>query len=154
MADERLASTDTVIREARDADCDALTALMLRSRAYQGRYHAIIAAYPVTSEMVAAGGVWLVEESGSLAGFYRLDIASAELDLMFVDDAFQGGGIGRMLIEHARSLSASNGLHHIRIVSHPPAVDFYRRMGAVDVGTSKATSAGGWDRPILQLAVA
>ena len=148
-----LASAEIAIREASEGDCKALTELMLRSRAYQGRYHSIIADYPVTPAMAREGGLWLVKRDAMIVGFYRLDLANAELDLMFVDDAAQGSGIGKSLIAHLRNFAAKRGLAAVRIVSHPPSVDFYRRMGAVDVGISKAKSADGWDRPILELTV-
>ena len=141
------------IREARAEDCEALTALMLRSRAYDGCYRRIIEKYPVTPEMTAKGEVWVFESGRSLLGFYRLDRQRADLDLMFVDDAVQGTGLGRAIFNHMKAFAAENGLREVEIVAHPPAADFYRRMGAVDIGTSKAKSPDGWDRPILRLTI-
>lgn len=142
------------IRRADNAECDRLTALMLRSNAYQGRYRRMIENYPVTEAMIAAGEVWAAELEGEIVGFYRLDAANADLDLMFVDDKAQGVSVGRSLIAHLRARAAELGLDDVRIVSHPPAADFYRRMGAVDVGTDHAQSPEHWDRPILKLATA
>ena len=139
------------IREARTEDCEALTALMLRSRAYDGRYRRIIENYPVTREMTEKGEVWVCESGGSIVGFYRLNRQEADLDLMFIDDAAQGSGLGRAIFEHMMSFAAESGLSEVQIVAHPPAADFYRRMGAVDVGISKASAPAGWDRPILKL---
>jgi GNAT superfamily N-acetyltransferase len=144
---------DLIIRPAGLSDCDPLTALMLRSSAYDGRYRRMIENYPVTPAMVDRNEVWVVERGGSAVGFYRLDFANADLDLMFVDDAAQGAGIGRMIFRHMVEIAAARGLEELQIVAHPPAADFYRRMGAVDVSISKAKHANGWDRPILRLAI-
>jgi|SRR5690348_5608382 len=141
------------IRIAELGDCDALTALMLRSSAYEGRYRRMIENYPVTPAMVESGEVWVAEWNGAPVGFYRLDVANADLDLMFVDDAAQGHGVGRRFFEHLRGFAMTKGLTQIQIVAHPPAADFYRRMGAVDIGISSAKEAVGWDRPILRLTV-
>ena len=141
-----------ILRRAELGDCQALTALMLRSRAYNGRYREMVENYPVTETMVGNGEVWLAEREQRIVAFYRLDIGNADLDLMFVDDSEQGKGIGRLIFAHLKSFAASCGIGHVTIVAHPPAADFYRRMGAVDVGVSRAKSANRWDRPILQLA--
>src|SRR3954471_6421565 len=141
------------IRQGDVADCDVLTALMLRSRAYTGRYRRMIEAYPVTPAMVHKNEVWVAERHRQPIGFYRLDVANADLDLMFVDDAVQGAGIGRTIFMHMQGFAAKCGLGRVRIVAHPPAVEFYRRMGAIDVGVSKAAHADGWVRPILELRI-
>ena len=127
---------------------------MLRSKAYEGRYRTIIEAYPFTPAMLAERDAWVVEQGARITGFYSLNVQAADLDLMFVDDGAQGYGLGRRLFEHMRQRAAAAALDRITIVAHPPAADFYRRMGAVDVGVSKAKSAQGWDRPVLSLEVA
>ncbi len=144
---------EPIFRQATAADCAALTALMLRSRAYEGRYRSMIERYPVSPEMVRRGEVWICELRAEIVGFYRLNIAEADLDLMFVDNRAQGQGIGKKLFDHMKSFAASNGLSDVGIVAHPPAANFYRRMGANDAGVSKAKSPDGWDRPMLKLAV-
>jgi len=107
--------------------------------------------YPVTAAMVERGEVWAVEQNGKIVAFYRLDVPNADLDLMFVADEAQGSGIGRATFEHMKAFAATQGLAEVKIVAHPPAVDFYRRMGAIDVGIQKAWDASGWDRPILRV---
>ena len=63
-------------------------------------------------------------------------------------------GIGRAIFDHMKCFAATNAVREVQIVAHPPAADFYRRMGAIDAGVSKAVSEDGWDRPILKLAIA
>jgi GNAT superfamily N-acetyltransferase len=141
------------VRRANSGDCAALTALMLRSSAYQGRYRKMIENYPVTPAMVAAGEVWVAQVGDELAGFYRLDLDRADLDLMFVDDKVRGTGIGRAIFDHMKSFAAASGLREVQIVAHPPSVEFYRRMGAVDVGVIRAKRSDRWDRPVLRLTI-
>ena len=142
------------VRVAEVEECQALTALMLRSSAYGGRYRSMIENYPVTDTMIGNGEVWVAEQEGRIVAFYRLDIANADLDLMFVEDSEQGKGLGRQVFAHLKAFAASCGIEHVTIVAHPPAADFYRRLGAIDVGMSKAKSTDRWDRPILRLATA
>ncbi|MFJ8675825.1 GNAT family N-acetyltransferase [Streptomyces sp. NPDC093589] len=91
---------------------------------------------------------------GVVLGFYALVVESAELDLMFVADAAQGRGIGRLLIEHMKGEARSAGLDAVRIVSHPPSEGFYRSVGALRIGTlAAAPPVVMWDRPELTLPV-
>jgi hypothetical protein len=52
-----------------------------------------------------------------------------------------------------REQARSRGVPAIRIVSHPPSVDFYRNMGATLIGAKAPTPTAHWERPILTLAV-
>lgn len=141
------------IRLAGPADTPALRRMMATSNGYQR---------PVARAMIErfAGGwsvpgagheIWLLEKSGQAAGFYQLipHGRDQELDLFFTADAFQGQGVGRRLFEHmlerARALSAET----VVIVSNPEAADFYRRMGAVDIGVDPPGREITWARPKL-----
>ncbi len=125
--------------------------MMLRSRAYRGEYLVMIERYPVSSEMITRGEVWLAEYNDSIGGFYRLDVAKADLDLMFVDDSSQGLGVGRLLFRHMLEFARLQGLNSVQIVAHPPAAWFYRKMGAVDCGIVSGKGPGLWDRPQLRI---
>lgn len=129
------------IRRAAVTDGPALTELMRRSRAYQGRYASILAGYEVSAAQLARDEVHAGTVGECLAGFYSLVVAAddAELDLLFVDDAHQGRGFGARLFEHMRTQAIGRGCRAVRIVSHPPAERFYQRMGAERVGTKPAS---------------
>ncbi|CAM5618817.1 GNAT family N-acetyltransferase OS=Streptomyces cyaneofuscatus OX=66883 GN=G3I52_01355 PE=4 SV=1 [Streptomyces cyaneofuscatus] len=95
---------------------------------------------------VAADGA-----TGRVLGFYALLLDPPELDLMFVADAAQGLGIGRLLVGHLREEGRRAGLTGVRIVSHPPAEGF-DGVGAERVGTVRANPpVVMWDRPELLL---
>ncbi|MGW7572896.1 GNAT family N-acetyltransferase [Streptomyces sp. NPDC054765] len=153
-----------VIRRAEGRDAGRLTRLVRRSRAYEGRYAAMVEGYRVGPDYLAAHRVFVAvgENPGDGAGssgervwgFYSLVVESAELDLMFVADQAQGYGIGRQLVEHMRGEARSAGIERVRVVSHPPAEGFYRSVGARPIGTVPARPpAVMWDRPELEFLV-
>jgi N-acetylglutamate synthase-like GNAT family acetyltransferase len=151
--DQRTGVGEAQLRRAIPDDCAVLTALMLRSKAYQGRYRSIIERYAITPEMLAQRNMLVAERNGQVVGFYSLDLTHADLDLMFVDDAAQGSGLGRKLFLHMADAAAAAGLKEVTIVAHPPAADFYRRMGAGDRGVAQGSVAAPWERPIIAFVV-
>ena len=138
------------LRDVVAEDIGTLTTLMLASRAYAGVYHAIIADYPVTPTLIEAGVTRVAESDVGITGFYRLDAANSELDVMFVADSVLSTGLGRVLFDDMIAPARVAGLRSVRIVAHPPAADFYRRMGARDIGMIAPAGRAKWDR--LELA--
>ncbi|SDM19500.1 GNAT family N-acetyltransferase [Allokutzneria albata] len=127
------------IRPARAADAGAITELVHASSAYQGGYASILDGYEVTGAQVEATVTFLAEDdAGDVVGCYSLVPGDAELDLLFVADAAQGTGLGARLVRHMLERARELGLTSVRVVSHPPAEGFYRRTGAVRVGTVPA----------------
>ncbi|WP_172385927.1 GNAT family N-acetyltransferase [Streptomyces sp. MNP-20] len=146
----------TTIRRAAEQDAEPLTALVQGSRAYQGQYAPMVSGYRVTADYLARHEVFTaVDPAGRLLGFYALVLEPPELDLMFVADTAQGSGVGRLLVAHMKERAAAAGLTHVRVVSHPPAEKFYRRLGAERVGTvAPLLPKVTWERPELRFAVA
>ncbi|MFE2600470.1 GNAT family N-acetyltransferase [Streptomyces sp. NPDC059396] len=168
------------IRRAIARDAKRLTALVRRSRAYEGPYAPMIAGYRVGPDYIEAHEVFVaVDSEDRILGFYALVLPAAgpgrtavpasaptsiptsvppsvpaELDLMFVADHAQGLGLGRRLIEDLKVRAGEAGLDRVRIVSHPPAEGFYRSVGARRTGTEAANPpAVMWDRPELVLVI-
>jgi GNAT superfamily N-acetyltransferase len=128
--------------------------MMHASSAYTGDYGRILEGYAVTPDQIARDYVFLAEDAAIL-GFYSLTLApEPELDLLFVADRAQGRGIGRLLMDHVRATAASLSVPVLKIVSHPPALGFYEASGAKRTGTKPPSGKVGWDRPILELAIA
>ncbi|MFF2729464.1 GNAT family N-acetyltransferase [Streptomyces sp. NPDC058008] len=143
------------IRRAVARDARRLTRLVTRSRAYEGPYAPMVAGYKVGPDYIEAHAVHVaVDGDGRVLGFYALITSPPELDLMFVADDAQGRGIGRLLVAHLRDEARRAGLGAVRVVAHPPAEGFYRRVGAERTGTVAARPpAVMWDRPELLLTV-
>lgn len=141
------------IRRAEDADLPAINALTRRSSAYAGEYRAMVEGIEVTPEQLRRDHCFVAVEGERLLGYYSLVADPPDLDLMFVDDAARGRGVGRLLFEHMLATARELGATEVRIVSHPPAAGFYERMGAVRAGTKAAAGRVTWDRPVLQVEV-
>ncbi|MEV0241529.1 GNAT family N-acetyltransferase [Streptomyces sp. NPDC050674] len=149
---------DIVIRRAVAPDAKRLTRLVRGSRAYEGPYSAMVAGYRVGSDYIETHQVYVAfdadDSAGLVLGFYSLVLVPPELDLLFVQDAAQGRGIGRLLIEHMKSEARAAGLDRVRVVSHPPAEGFYRSVGARPTGVVAANPpAVAWDRPELEFPI-
>ncbi|MEU3923405.1 GNAT family N-acetyltransferase [Streptomyces sp. NPDC029004] len=143
------------IRRAAARDAKRLTKLVRGSRAYEGPYAPMIAGYRVGPDYIETHDVFVaLGADDRVLGFYALLRAPAELDLMFVADATQGLGVGRLLIEHMIGEARDAGIQAVRIVSHPPAEGFYLSVGARRTGTVPANPpAVMWDRPELMIQV-
>ena len=143
------------IRRATASDAERLTALTQASSAYDGPFRVILDGYAITPAQIERDELHVaVDPDGRVLGYYSLVIASAgdaELDLLFVDDAAQGRGLGALLFEHMRVCAGARGAKHVRIVSHPPSEAFYLRMGAVPIGEQPPRGRVVWTRPILAI---
>lgn len=142
------------MRRALPDDAQALTDLMQASRAYEGSYRSILDGYAITKDQIARDAIYLAEQNDQVVGFYSLTLTGdPELDLLFVADRMQGSGLGKMLIEHMKEQARQRGIGNVKIVSHPPSVGFYQKMGATIVGAAPPTKKVTWERPILSLAI-
>jgi GNAT superfamily N-acetyltransferase len=144
-----------MIRRARPEDRAALVALMLDSNGYEApAAKAMIAEFVPRWTFTEADEVWLDEEDGTVMGFHQLiphEPGSLELDLFFTANAAQGRGVGRRLFDHMAGRARALGATSVVISSNPQAGDFYRRMGAVDIGVSPPDGAITWERPKFRL---
>lgn len=142
------------LRPATAADLDRINSLIQSSAAYSGAYRGIIEGYVVTAGQIERDHMVVAEREGQLLGLYSLVTdGTPELDLMFVADEAQGLGIGALLFEDMRRTASSLGLAHVMIVSHPPSVGFYERMGAVRRGIKPPSGKVAWERPVLELSL-
>ena len=141
------------VRRAVKHDLDAINFLMENSSAYDGQYRRILQGYAVTEQQVLSDHIFVAVASAEILGFYSLVAEKGELDLMFVSDRAQGGGVGAALFNHMAELAFGLKISAVRIVSHPPAAEFYTRMGARRIGTLPGKGKVTWDRPILEYSV-
>jgi GNAT superfamily N-acetyltransferase len=148
-------TADILIRRANQGDRHRLTELMHSSSAYRGKYAAILAGYEISNEQVENDLMYVAEHRHQLMGFFSLTNLrnNPELDLMFVSDHAQGKGVGRLLFDHMLTVAGENGITRIHIVAHPPAEQFYLRMGASRSGTKEAAGRVSWARPVLSLEI-
>jgi N-acetylglutamate synthase-like GNAT family acetyltransferase len=147
-------TADFVIRRATADDLSAINALIQASSTYHGEYRPMIATYVVSPAQVERDQMYVAEDDGAVVGLYSVTLGEEpELDLMFVVDNLHGGGLGRALIAHLKDTARELGVREIKIVSHPPSVGFYKRVGAVEIGVKPPAGRVTWPRPILMLKV-
>lgn len=148
-----------IVRAARVAEADAISALALRSKAYWGYDPDFLAA--CREDLVIrpewCDGVRLVvaEQDGVLLGYARVagEPPVGELAGLFVDPAAIGRGVGGLLLRHAVGIAAGLGMTLLEIDSDPHAEPFYRHAGAVRTGESPSTVDPARLLPRLELAV-
>ncbi len=150
------------LRPARLEEAEYLSALVIRSKAYWG--------YSADFMAACAGELRVERESltnslfrctvaelgQAIAGYYLLQRRSPtqwELEALFVDPPHLGQGIGRQLIEHAKSTTASLGAGSILIQSDPHAASFYRAVGGRRLNHRESDSIPGRFLPVFSIDV-
>jgi predicted N-acetyltransferase YhbS len=153
--------TGFAIRDAQPADAPALTQIVRSSGAYDGTYRVMVASQLIDPNYLARNPTRVcVDDRDAIVGFASLLVpgrgvaGEAELDFMFVADDRQGRGVGRALMADIVAGSRGLGTERIHIVSHPPAEEFYRSVGAVRVGEIPPAGRITWSRPLLRIDIA
>jgi GNAT superfamily N-acetyltransferase len=151
-----------MIRPARVDEARLLSDLALRSKAYWGYSPEFIEQcreeLSYSEEQLHAEHMrfFVIESAQRVAGFYALKQLSAteiELEAMFVEPACIGRGLGRLLIEHAKSVASAMGARQLIIQSDPYAESFYAAAGGVVTGTRESASIPGRYLPTLAITV-
>ncbi|MFZ1991972.1 MAG: GNAT family N-acetyltransferase, partial [Alphaproteobacteria bacterium] len=110
-----------------------------------------------TTQEIVEGGVLLCEDESSITGVISI-VPMAEdgvFDLMhlFVEPSAIGSGVGRELFWAAVSLMRERGGKKLLILSDPHAAEFYRRMGAIDIGEAPSDAIPERLLPLLAFAL-
>lgn len=145
------------VRAAKPEEADALTALALRSKASWGYSAAFMdacrAELTLTPEKMAVWRVWVAEEAGAIAGMaaLHLDGATAELEDLFVDPAFQHMGVGSALLDVLIAACRDAGATAVGLDADPNAESIYARLGFHTVGLAPSGSIPGRTLPRMEL---
>jgi GNAT superfamily N-acetyltransferase len=143
------------LRPARPNEAAFLTELCLRSKAVWGYDEKFIAAcrpeVTMTPETIATSCVVVAEIDGGVVGMAQLTVRSsgAELDKLFIEPGSLRSGIGRTLVSWAQAEASKSGVGTLMVDADPYAAAFYRRCGAVDVGSVPSGSIPGRFLPRL-----
>jgi len=147
---------DLLLRPARNDECDALTALCLRSKAVHGYDETFMAAceaeLAVTPEKLAKGGHVVAEADGLLVGSAQVskDAEGWWLDALFIEPDRICKGTGKVLFDAAMDLARKAGAASVLFDSDHGAEAFYLSRGAVRIGTSPSASTPGRVLPQLR----
>ena len=148
------------LRPARSDEAEALTELVMRSKAHWGYDEAFMAAcreeLTLRPEDLARRRAFVATAGDELAGIATLDGAppEGELGTLFVDPAFIGQGLGKRLYRHVTALARAMGFASLSIDADPNAEPFYKAMGAIRVGSTPSGSIPGREVPLMRVDLA
>ena len=141
-------ASDVSIRPARPDEQALLEALQRRaSLENPGDREALLAnpdAIALPIEQILAGGVFVAEQDGVVAGFAALlprPDDGVELDALFVEPQVWKQGIGRRLVDHVAEVARERAAGFLHVIGNPHAEGFYRSCG-FDVTGTVATRFG------------
>ena len=84
--------------------------------------------------------LWVAKDAdGAIIGIGSLRSGN-HVSLLFVDEKWHKKGVGRMLMAEMEKYVLSNGLNDITVNASPYAVEFYHRLGFVDLGEEQLNS--------------
>lgn len=146
------------IRAAHPDEAARLTEIAHAAKRHWGYSEDLISLWradlTVSPEFVASHDVHCAVRNGDILGFYALshEDDAFELEHMWVDPHDIGRGVGALLFEHAALTVRSQGGSVLHIASDPNAEGFYRKMGALLVG-SVPSKPEGRTLPLLTLVI-
>ncbi|MFJ5711475.1 GNAT family N-acetyltransferase [Streptomyces sp. NPDC093105] len=137
------------VRDGRADEAEALSGLVLRSKASWGYDAAFLAACApelrIRAEDVTARRIVVAQdERGGVLGVASLEgePPAASLGLLFVEPAAIGRGVGRLLYRDVVRRAAELGVGRLVIDADPHAAGFYRAMGAEALQDDAAGARG------------
>jgi predicted N-acetyltransferase YhbS len=151
------------IREALRQEANLLSRLAFRSKAHWGYSEEFLDA--CRSELTVDASrlgtdnyqCFAALHGDSIVGFYTLESMSAgsfELEALFVEPEHIGGGVGRLLIQHAVRVLSERGAERLVIQGDPNATGFYIAAAARQVGTRESGSIPGRELPLFEIEIA
>ncbi len=148
------------LRPASPLEADLLSELAMCSKAHWGYSPEFMAAcreeLRVTSEKIASSRFFytVAEKQRIVIGFCALESLSGdefELEALFVAPDHIGTGVGRKLMDHAKTQVRVLGGRSIFIGADPNAEKFYLKAGAVLTGKHESQSIPGRFLPTLRM---
>ena len=136
------------ILRAKPDDAAALTEIAHAAKRHWGYPETWMAAWRDTltmrPEFITTNVAYIAVENERPVGFYVLtkEADGLHLDHLWILPSSMGRGIGRALFEHAAAEVNRLGFRSVKIEADPNAEGFYKRMGAVRVGTSTSETCG------------
>ena len=144
-----MATSELTSRRAVPADPDALTDLVIRSKASNGYSAAFMQAFRpelvIGPDSLDAGEIWVMQSGPDLAGVMHVVVEGqvAEVEVMFVEPAFKRTGVGRRLWLLVEERTKALGGRRIELDADPFAVAFYEAMGCSLIGHTPSGSIPG-----------
>jgi len=114
---------------------------------------AVYLGYATSLFIDAAGSfeLWIAERDGGLAGVAQLDPSCGGLRALFVGAAFQGQGVGRVLLSTIEARARAAGCTRLGGAMSLNAVPFYAGAGFRPVGGPERLLTAGVRVPIVRM---
>lgn len=148
-----------MIVKAEPQDCNALTILTKKSKAYWGYSEELLAQWDaqltITADYISNNAVYKLVADGSIIGYYSLlksDTDTIRLDNLFIDPDYIGKGHGKALMHHAISQARVQNYSAITLDADPNAESFYKNFGFNTI-SQIATSMPDRFLPVMQLSL-
>lgn len=147
------------LRAPRPDEAELLTELCLRSKAVWGYDEAFMRAcrteLTLSQADFASSSLQVAVEGDTIIGVVQVVATGDNADLakLFITPSTLRAGLGKQLFDWAANDARRHGARWLWIEADPDAADFYRRMGAVDVGVAPSGSIPGRFLPRLKLAL-
>lgn len=145
-----------ILRPPISSECESLTALCLRSKAYWGYDAAFMDAckeeLTLTDIILQTSELIVAEVDGVILGLAQLDVSPpvGVLEKLFVEPGAIGKGVGKHLFRWAVTKASELGVNRFTLDGDPNAVPFYLHMGAIQIGSSPSGSIPGRFLPKFQ----
>ena len=144
------------IREGRESDFERLRAIAVEAKAHWGYDRALVEEWArggdFEPESLRRRLLYVAEADGRAVGWAAL-IPRGEvgwLEDLWVEPAWIGRGLGRVLFEHVAAEARQRGARRLEWEAEPNAQGFYKRMGGAYVRDSEETE---WGRVLEVLGV-
>ena len=138
-----------LFRRPRADEAQQLTQIALASKRHWGYPEAWISLWRdgmrITPHTLHTREFWIGCQGQEIVAIYsirRMDGDSYELEDFWVAPNQIGRGFGKRMFQHLRTRLVQLGAARLKIVSDPHAVPFYKRMGAVPIGTEPSLPPG------------
>ena len=147
-----------VIRRAEPDEAQAITEMVVRSKAYWGysdefmRYAAAL--LTITPDYLTQYEGYVLTKDKQLQGFASLQEQTPDevaLDMLFVAPEAMGQGVGQQLVEYVLGVAAAAGYRTMLVESDPNAAGFYAKMGGQLVGHRPVPTIPGRELPLYRI---
>jgi GNAT superfamily N-acetyltransferase len=142
------------LRDAQEADCDALSQLAFVSKASWGYDDAFMEAcradLTILPKNLRNARLRIADEN-NMVGFHG--VVGDELEWLFVAPDAQRRGVGATLLADACTIAATAGVRELFIEADPFAAAFYEHAGARLVGERPSSAIPGRVLPLYSLDV-
>lgn len=151
--------SEVELRRPHPSECEAITAMCLRSKALWGYDDDFVAKcrdeLTVTPAMIANRFARVMIDDGASVGYVEVSDEDGEfhLEKLFVGPDVMRRGLGAQLLSAAIGYVRSAQGSCLTIAADPGAVPFYCRNGAVRAGEVASGSIPGRTLPLLHLSV-